>query len=119
VKKTTDRPPIVCLCGSTRFYEAFQRANYERTMAGEIVLSVGHYPHSTEQAHGQSVGCTPEQKEALDTLHKQKIDLADYVLVLNVGGYIGDSTRSEIEHARKTGKPVEWLEPLAINYGAK
>lgn len=106
-----DRPRIVCLCGSTRFYEVFQRANYDETMAGRIVLSVGHYPHSAEQAHGESVGCTPEQKAALDVLHKQKIDLADEVLILNVGGYIGDSTRSEIAHARATGKPIRWLEP--------
>jgi len=106
-----DRPTIVCLCGSTRFYEQFQRSNYEETMAGRIVLSVGHYPHSTEQAHGESVGCTPEQKITLDVLHKQKIDLADEVLVLNVGGYIGQSTRSEIDHAIKTGKPIRYLEP--------
>ena len=43
-------------------------------------------------------------------LHKQKIDMADEILVLNVGGYVGDSTRSEIEHAIARGKPVRWLE---------
>ena len=52
--------PIVCLCGSTRFYDAFQRANYDETMAGRIVLSVGFYPHSVEQAHGEAVGCMVE-----------------------------------------------------------
>lgn len=104
------RPTITCLCGSTRFYEAFQRANYEETMAGRIVLSVGFYPHRAAQAHGETVGCTPEQKEALDRLHLQKIDLADEILVLNVGGYIGESTRREILHARRSGKPIRWLE---------
>ena len=104
------RPLIVCLCGSTRFYEAFQRANYDETMAGRIVLSVGHYPHSPQQAHGESVGCTPEQKTQLDELHKRKIDLADQVLILNVGGYIGESTRSELEYARKAGKTIRFLE---------
>lgn len=142
-----ERPVIVCLCGSTRFYEAFQRANYEETMAGRIVLSVGHYPHSTGQAHGEAVGCTPEQKMALDELHKRKIDLADEILVLNCLwpycercekyldadanycdaceertrgsgkaarlGYVGDSTRSEIEYARKSGKVIRWLEPAS------
>ena len=44
-------PTIVCLCGSTRFYDTFQQANFDETMAGKIVLSVGFYPHSTEQAH--------------------------------------------------------------------
>ena len=106
-------PKVVCLCGSTRFYEQFQRYNFEETMAGRIVLSVGFYPHGgfeSKALHGGDVGVTPEQKVALDVLHKQKIDLADEVLVLNVGGYIGDSTRSEVAHARATGKPVRWLE---------
>lgn len=104
------RPTIVCLCGSTRFYAAFQEANYRETMAGRIVLSVGHYPHSPGEAHGESAGCTADQKVALDELHKRKIDIADEVLVLNVGGYIGESTRSEIEYATAHGKPVRYLE---------
>lgn len=102
---------IVCLCGSTRFYGAFQQANYAETMAGRIVLSVGFYPHSAAVAHGEGVGATSEQKVALDELHLDKIDLADEVLVLNVGGYVGDSTRREIQHARNTGKTIRWLEP--------
>lgn len=106
-----DRPTIVCLCGSTRFYETFQKANYEETMAGRIVLTVGFYPHSQEQAHGQEVGCTPEQKAMLDELHKRKIDLADEILVLNVDGYVGNSTRSEILYAHAHNKRIRWLEP--------
>jgi hypothetical protein len=103
-------PIVVCLCGSTRFYEAFQKANYEETMAGKIVLSVGFYPHATQ--HTESEGCTPEQKIALDVLHKQKIDLAHEVLILNVGGYIGESTRSELDHAIAAGKVIRYLEPV-------
>ena len=80
-------------------------------MAGRIVLSVGFYPHSQAQAHGEDVGCTPEQKVRLDELHLRKIDLADEILVLDVGGYVGESTSREIVHAVKTGKPVRWLEP--------
>src|SRR5271156_2529586 len=75
------RPRIVCLCGSTRFYREFQKANYDETMAGRIVLSVGFFMHSAQDAHGEQWGCTPEQKVALDVLHKQKIDLADEVLI--------------------------------------
>lgn len=57
---------------------------------------------------------TPDQKEALDELHKRKIDLCDEVLVLNVGGYVGDSTRSEVEYAESIKKTVRWLEiPVA------
>lgn len=105
-------PKIVCLCGSTRFYQQFQRANYEETMAGNIVLSVGFYMHRSEIAHGETWGCTADQKIALDELHKRKIDLADEVFVLNVGGYIGESTRSEIEYAKRLGMPIRYLEPI-------
>lgn len=107
----SDRPRIVCLCGSTRFYRDFTEANYAETMAGRIVLSVGFYPHAAAEMHGEGVGTTPEQKEALDTLHLRKIDLADEVLVLNRDGYIGQSTARELAHARRAGKPVRFLEP--------
>ena len=105
------RPEIVVLCGSTRFYDAFQEANYTLTMHGKIVLSVGFYPHAkAEHGHGEGVGHDSAEKIALDELHKRKIDLADRVFVLNVGGYIGDSTRSEIEYAESIGRPITYLE---------
>jgi hypothetical protein len=107
---TEPKPKIVVLCGSTRFYPYFQEANYRETMAGNIVLSVGFYPHAQAEMHGEQKGCTPEQKIALDELHKRKIDLADEVYVLNVKGYIGDSTASEIEYAEMLDKPVRYLE---------
>ena len=108
--KRQDVPHIVCLCGSTRFYQQFQRANYDETMAGNIVLTVGFYPHAAQEAHSEQLGCTEGQKIRLDELHKRKIDLADEVFVLNVGGYIGSSTRSEIEYAEKIGRPIRYLE---------
>jgi len=104
------KPTIICLCGSTRFKSAFDDANYYETMAGKIVLSVGFFMHATDNRHGENIGCTPDQKIALDELHKRKIDLADEVLILNVGGYIGDSTRSELEYAQRLGKTVRYLE---------
>jgi len=107
-----NKPKIVCLCGSTKFHKQFVEHNYLETMAGNIVLSVGFYPHAVNEVHGEGVGITPEQKEALDELHKRKIDLADEVLVLNVGGYIGASTRSEVQYAHEHSKPVRWLEPI-------
>jgi hypothetical protein len=112
--RLTDFPSVVCLCGSTRFYGQFQKANFDETMAGRIVLSVGFYPHGgfeSRQIHGGDVGVTPGEKVKLDELHKRKIDLCDEVLVLNVGGYIGDSTKSEVLYAKAAGKPVRWLEP--------
>lgn len=104
-------PEVVCLCGSTRFYDAFQQANFDLTMQGKIVLSVGFYPHAkAEHGHGEGIGHSSVEKVALDELHKRKIDLADRVLVLNVGGYIGESTRSEIEYAHQRGRRVDYLE---------
>lgn len=108
-------PRIVTLCGSTRFYEHFQRANFDLTMRGIIVLSVGFYPHA-EQAwgakeHGESIGVTPEQKAALDVLHFDKIRMSDGILVLNVDGYVGESTRNEIACALAMSKEIGWLEP--------
>lgn len=106
------RPTIVCLCGSTRFYEEYQKANYEETLKGKIVLTVGFYGNRPEiKIHGETVGITLEQKVMLDELHLRKIDLADEVLVLNVGGYYGQSTTREIEYALSLGKPIHYLEP--------
>ena len=108
-------PRVVCLCGSTRFFHEFQVANFRETMAGKIVLSVGFYagsPGEMKQEHGDGVGITAEEKVMLDELHKRKIDLADEVLVLNVGGYIGTSTRGEIDYAMTYGKPVRYLEDV-------
>lgn len=105
-------PKIVCICGSTRFYQEFQIAEYEETMKGNIYLSVGFYPHSSEEAHGQDIEITPEQKIALDELHKRKIDLSDEVLVVSVNGYVGESTRSEIDYAISNNKPVRFWSPF-------
>lgn len=103
------RPRIVCLCGSTRFMDAFRRANLEETLAGNIVLTIGCDTKSDADllACGQ---LTPELKQRLDELHKRKIELADEIKVLNVGGYIGASTASEIEHAKRLGKGIRYLE---------
>ena len=51
-------------------------------------------------------------KEMLDNMHKRKIDMADAIYVINVGDYIGESTRSEIEYALSNGKKVLYLEPV-------
>lgn len=106
---STERPRIVCLCGSSRFWKTFERVNMEETLAGRIVLSIGTERRSDRELL-EAGDLTPEQKVALDQLHKHKIDLADEVLVLNVGGYVGESTRREIAYARAHGKPVRWLE---------
>src|SRR5436190_9845481 len=105
------RPAIIVLCGSTRFMDEFHAAGWRETLAGKIVLSVGVAKHvATPDGGHVAEALGPGVVEALDELHKRKIDLADEVLILNVGGYIGDSTRSEIEYAEKVGKPIRYLE---------
>lgn len=82
------------------------------TLAGNIVISVGLFGHSGDEEvwDGMDEGTLSKTKEMLDDMHKRKIDMADSIYVINVGGYIGDSTRSEIEYALKNGKEVRYLE---------
>jgi hypothetical protein len=102
-----DFPPIVCLCGSTRFVAEFNRQRRDLTRAGQIVLAIEIV--TTQAAADDPQHADPELKARLDDLHLRKIDLADYVLILNVGGYIGPSTSAEIGYARQLGKPVRYL----------
>ena len=97
--------PVITICGSTRFKEQFLEAQKRLTLEGNIVISVGLFGHS-----GDNEVWTEGTKQMLDDMHKRKIDMADSIYVINVGGYIGESTMSEIEYARKNGKQVEFLE---------
>jgi hypothetical protein len=101
-----DRPEIVCICGSTRFADEMLAANRDLTFAGAIVVAPDVF---TPSEPGEKI--TDEQKATLDALHLRKIDLADRVLVINPGGYIGESTSREIAYARATGKPVSFSDP--------
>ncbi len=106
--------PVVTLCGSTRFKDEFMEAQKRLTLQGNIVISVGLFGHSGEQEVWENMdeGTLTATKEMLDDMHKRKIDMADSIYVINAGGYIGDSTRSEIAYAIATGKTVEYLEPI-------
>ena len=95
---------IITLCGSTKFKNELIAEQKRLTLEGNIVISVGLFGHS-----GDEEAWTESTKEMLDDMHKRKIDLADEIFVVNVGGYIGTSTKSEIEYAGKTGKPVKYL----------
>ena len=96
---------VITLCGSTRFKEQFLATQKRLTQEGHIVISVGLFGHS-----GDEEVWTEGTKEMLDDMHKRKSDMADSIYVINVGGYIGQSTRSEIEYAKKNGKEVQYLE---------
>jgi hypothetical protein len=109
-----DRPAVVCLCGSTRFKDDINRENARLTLEGKIVISLGLFGHTDMPDHDWTTDGT-DLKRMLDNLHKRKIDLADEVFIVNVGGYIGESTRGEIDYAEASGKPVRYLEPLAAS----
>ena len=106
---------IITLCGSTRFKNEFMEAQKRLTLEGNIVISVGLFGHAgdNEVWEGMDEGTLTRTKEMLDDMHKRKIDLADEICVINVGRYIGDSTRSEIEYAKRTGKSVRYWEETA------
>ena len=99
-----DRPEIVCIRGSARFVDEMSAANRDLTFAGVIVVAPGVFPRAEDGL------IADEQKAALGVLHLRKIDLADRVLVVNPGGYVGESTRREIAYARATGKPVSFTD---------
>jgi len=102
---TLERPHVITLCGSTRFMDEFELANRRLTLEGNVVFSVA------TKAHEGSSQVSDEQKKLLDRVHFEKIRLSDEVFVINVGGYIGPSTKREIEFAKHLGKIVRYLEP--------
>ena len=84
------------------------------TLEGNIVISVGLFGHSGDREvwDGMDEGTLSKTKKMLDDMHKRKIDMADYIYVINVGGYIGESTKSEIDYAELHDKTVKYLEPI-------
>ncbi|GGO46408.1 hypothetical protein GCM10012287_16640 [Streptomyces daqingensis] len=105
-----DRPEVVCICGSTRFADEMSAANRDLTFAGVIVLAPGVFLRAED--HGADELITDAQKAVLGALHLRKIDMADRVLVVNPGGYVGESTSREIAYARATGKPISFTDPV-------
>ena len=95
---------VITLCGSTRFKDEFIATQKRLSLEGCIVISVGLFGHSGDEEVSR-----PGVKEMLDDMHLRKIDMADEVMVINPGGYIGQSTRREIEYAKLVGKPVNYL----------
>jgi hypothetical protein len=96
---------VVTLCGSTKFKDEFMAVQKQLTLDGCIVISVGLFGHS-----GDDEVWTEGTKEMLDDMHKRKIDMADEIFVVNVDGYIGNSTKSEIEYAKSKGLPIRYYE---------
>lgn len=107
--------PVITLCGSTKFKDAFMEAQKRLTLEGNIVISVGLFGHSGDDEvwDGMDKGMRSKTKEILDDMHKRKIDMADEIYVINVGGYVGESTISEIRYAAEHGKMIKSLEYLS------
>lgn len=98
---------VITLCGSTRFKDEFMEVQKRLKLDGNIVISVGLFGHA-----GDNEVWIEGTKEMLDDMHLRKIDMADEIYVINVDGYIGTSTRNEIEYAKRTGKVVRYLEKM-------
>lgn len=103
------KPKIVCLCGSTRFINVFLRKEWELAKQGIIVLSITLLPPDYENVQEHHQAEFEGVAEILDNLHFEKIDLADEIFVINVDGYIGESTSKEIAYAKKQGKKINYL----------
>jgi len=101
----TGKYKIITLCGSTKFKDEFLAVQKRLTLEGNIVISVGLFGHS-----GDEEVWSESTKEMLDDMHLRKIDLADEIFIINPGGYIGESTRREVEYANRTGKNIKFLE---------
>lgn len=106
--------PVITLCGSTRFKQQFMEAQKKLTLDGNIVISVGLFGHSGDDEVWEQMdeGTLTKTKAMLDNMHKRKIDMSDEIFVINVDGYIGESTKSEIEYAKINGKKISYLEPI-------
>ena len=105
------KPKVITLCGSTKFKEQFIEIQEKLTLEGNIVISVGLFGHSDNKFGNDNV-ITEEVKVMLDELHKRKIDISDEIFVINVGGYIGESTRKEIQYAKNKGKEIIYMEEI-------
>jgi len=95
---------VITLCGSTKFKDEFIETQKRLTIEGNIVISVGLFGHS-----GDDEVWTEGTKAMLDDMHLRKIDMADEIFVINVNGYIGSSTKKEIEYATAKSKVVNYL----------
>ncbi len=106
--------PVVCICGSTRFEKETKEMAENLTLGGQIVLMVNCWSMK-DKLHDPQTPMAEQTKTMLDAIHKEKIRMSDYIIVMNVGGYWGKSTQSEIDYAQKIGIPVKYLEPTNDN----
>jgi len=100
----TDKPKVVCIIGSSRFKNDHLGVAQRETLKGKIVLITGFFHHVDR------VPISSVMKRKLDDLQLRKVEMSDEVIVVNINGYVGESTMEQIEHASRLGKPISWLE---------
>ena len=101
-----NRYNIITLCGSIKFKDEFIRVQEKLTLEGNIVFTPNFFNNIKKE------DIDLETKKMLDKMHRQKIDMSDEIYVINPGGYIGESTKSEIEYAKSKGKNISYLESI-------
>lgn len=94
---------IICLIGSTKFKKEFEHAIREETLNGNIVLSVAQF------SHADNLSISESEKTIFDKVHLKKIEISNTVLVINAGGYIGESTKRELQYAKNLNKSIEFF----------
>ena len=97
---------IITLCGSIKFKDEFMKVQEKLTLDGNIVLTPNFFNNIKKE------DIDKKTKKMLDEMHKQKIDISDEIYVINVGGYIGESTKNEIKYAKEKGKKIFYLESM-------
>ncbi|MFR8104079.1 MAG: DUF4406 domain-containing protein [Clostridia bacterium] len=96
---------IITLCGSIKFKTEFMKVQEKLTLDGNIVLTPNFFNNIKNKID-------LDTKKMLDGMHKQKIDMSDEIYVINLGGYIGESTKAEVEYAKTKGKKISYLESI-------
>jgi len=94
---------VVTLCGSTRFKDEFRLLESELTLKGYIVISLGNFTHVDNKILDDSI------LVILTAMHKQKMDMADEIYVVNKDKYIGNATKDEIAYAISIGKKISYM----------
>ena len=97
---------IITLCGSIKFKDEFMKVQEKLTLDGNIVFTPNFFNNVRKEDIDEKM------KKMLDEMHKQKIDMSDEIYIINLGGYIGESTKAEIEYAKTKGKNISYLESI-------
>ena len=97
---------IITLCGSIKFKDKFIKVQEKLTLEGNIVLTPNFFNNIKKEEIDE------ETKKMLDEMHRQKIDMSDEIYIINFGGYIGESTKAEIEYVKTKGKKLSYLESI-------